>query len=149
MNKEDRALAIPKKVILQVGKKTTAPTQILNAVETLINAYQCYMDYLKTAEQEITKREAIQAWKEVELARINATREILITHLESSFDERKNNFQELFKKLDTAIEKEDAQLIGNTLSVIVEIAKSNPFCQLAENNFIREALGDPNKKIDI
>lgn len=115
-----------------------SPTQCLNDV------VQAWTEYLKIAEEEKTKRCEIAAWEKVTLADIKAKRDFLIGYLEHSFDERAKNFQSLFQTVDQAMSSGDNQQLSLTLHAIVELAKSNPFKDLANLSTVKAALDDPD-----
>ena len=60
----------------------TAHDSALSAIEMLITSHK---EYKIIAEQERTKRQAIQAWKETRLAQIQSQKEILQNYLEYTF----------------------------------------------------------------
>ena len=121
----------------------------VNPIVVLSEITHEYIEYKKILQQERTKREHIETWKEINLKAIEAKQDIFIKYLELSFDERKNNFKRLFKILDTAVKKEDIQTIANTLDAIVKLAQENPFKQLASEEYVRGVLEDPTKKFDL
>lgn len=114
------------------------PAQCLNEV------VQAWTEYLKIAEEEKTKRRDIEAWEKVTLAEIKAKRDFLVGYLEHSFDERTQNFQSLFQTVDQAMLSGDNQQLGLALHTIVELAKSNPFKDLADLSTVKAALDDPD-----
>lgn len=61
------------------------PNQALN---TLNDLYNRYASLKETIETNITERQRIQANKEEALKRIEATKDVLMTYLNRSFDER-------------------------------------------------------------
>jgi ribonucleotide reductase alpha subunit len=113
----------------------------VDAFDRLISAYN---EYKTIAEEERTKRAAISAWEKTRLAEIKAQRDLLIGYLEKSFDERKNNFQQLFETVDKAIANNDNQQLALSLDTIVKLAQSSPFQDLADIDNVRAKLADPN-----
>jgi hypothetical protein len=63
--------------------------------------------------------------------------------LEYSFDERAENFKQLFRQLDQASELGNNEQFASTLHVITEIAKSSPFKTLGNLASVKSALEDP------
>lgn len=116
----------------------------LNPVESLEQMVSAYTDYFKIAEQEKTKRRDIEAWEKEAVNRINAQRDVVLTYLEHSFDERAENFRALFGVVDNALVSGNNEQLTLALNSITEIAKSNPFKDLANLNSVRAALNDPN-----
>lgn len=115
-----------------------SPVQCLNEV------VQAWTEYLKITEEEKSKRRDIVAWEKVTLAEIKAKRDFLVGYLEHSFDERAKNFQSLFQIVDQAMLSGDNQQLGLALHAIVELAKSNPFKDLADLSTVKAALDDPD-----
>lgn len=113
-------------------------TQCLDTVAS------AYTKYKTIAEQEQTKRREIEAWEKDNIARINAQRDLLMTYLERSFDERAANFRALFAVVDSALASGNNEQLALALNSITEIAKSSPFKELASLSSVRTALNDPN-----
>ncbi len=120
-----------------------SPAQCLNEV------VQAWTGYLKIAEEEKTKRRDIEAWEKVTLAEIKTKREFLVGYLEHSFDERARNFDLLFQVADQAILTRDNQQLSLTLYSIAELAKCNPFKDLADLSTVKAALDNPNHVWDL
>lgn len=129
---------------MSVQKSMASLVNKLNPAECLQQMVLAYTDYLKIAEQEQTKRCEISALEKETIARINAQRELLMTYLERSFDERADNFQALFTIVDGAITSDNNEQLALALNSITEIAKSSPFKELASLTSIRAALDDPD-----
>lgn len=127
-----------KKVPVEVLGAGVDATQCLRAV------VEAYSEYKIVAEEERTKRRGIEAWEKTTIAQIKANRDTLIKYLESSFDERANNFRFLFEKVDQAIATGDNNQLTLALHSITEIAKSSPFKDLADLTSVRAALDDPD-----
>lgn len=123
---------------------TTALNEVINPNECFQQLISAYTDYLKIAEQEKTKRRAIEAWETERLADINSLREVIISYLNQSFDERAKIFCSLFEVVDSAISSGNNEQLGLTLNSITEVAKSSPFKELANLANIRAALDNPD-----
>ena len=80
---------------LVVPKSAAKSADVFNAVGVLSQILDAAQDYLIVRETEATKQEAIRARKEVDLSEIHAKRELFLTYLHRSFDERRKNFKEL------------------------------------------------------
>ncbi|MEO0841391.1 MAG: hypothetical protein AAF063_21095 [Cyanobacteria bacterium J06643_5] len=117
--------------------------QNINPAESLQQMVSAYTQYLTIAEQERTKRRDIEAWEKEAITKINAQRDLLITYLERSFDERAENFRALFAVVDNALVSGDNEQLALALNSITEIAKSSPFKDLANLNNVRAALNNP------
>jgi len=97
-------------------------------------------------ETEETKRVAIIHETKVQLEKIRSEKEILIKYFELSFNERENNFNQLFKALDKAIDKGKIETIEMTLSVIQKTIETNPISNYKE---FRNNLLDSSKELEI
>lgn len=115
-----------------------------NPAQCLHEVVQAWTEYLKVSEQNKTERRDIEAWEKVTLAEIRAKRDFLVEYLDRSFDERAKNFQLLFQTADRAMLSGDNQQLGLALHAIVELAKSNPFRDLASLTTVKAALDDPD-----
>lgn len=145
--------AVAKKVGVKIASK-----QVGNAIGkgvTAINPVQCvkeistaYTEYRQIQTQETTKRRQIEAWEKVSLKKIKAQRDLLMEYLDRSFDERKENFSNLFKMLDKAAENGDTQSIAIALKSIVDLASNGPFKDIASVDAVRGVLSDPNQDFE-
>lgn len=125
-------------------QKTSTFNQVINPAECLQQMVSAYTEYMKLAEQEKTKRREIEAWEKETIAKINATRDLLMEYLDRSFDERAKNFRSLFDVVDRAIASDNNEQLALALHSITEIAKSSPFKELANLASVRAALDDPD-----
>lgn len=105
-------------------------------------------DVEKFREAQKTKRTAIEADKEMFISRINAQKEVLLLHLEKTFDERKEIFKKYFDVIDDALQKDNTQQLVVGLNSVTDLAKSSPFKDLADINQIGMALQDENYEWD-
>ena len=103
-----------------------------------------YTEYQQVVEQERTKRREIDAWESQTIAKINATRDLLMAYLDRSFDERAENFRSLFCIVDQALAAGNNEQLALALHSITEIAKSSPFKELANLASVQAALNDPD-----
>jgi len=143
------------KEIVKIGSKTLAKggaakvIAAVNPAECLEKIVTSYCDYRKIAEQETTKRQAIAAWKETQLADIEARRELLISYLEHSFDERRLNFKRLFEIMDAAVAKDDTEMLSAALASMTQLALTSPFKDLASVARVRATLDEPDGAFEI
>ena len=118
------------------------PIDIINKLADIVS------DVEKFREVQKTKRSIIESNKEMFISKINAQKEILLLHLEKTFDERKDIFVKYFKVIDDALEKNNIQQLAIGLNSISELAKSSPFKDLEDINKIGLALQDKNQEWD-
>lgn len=118
--------------------------EVMNPAECLQQMVSTCTEYMKVAEQERTKRREIEAWEKETITKINDQRDLLMAYLDHSFDERAENFRALFGVVDRAIAVGNNEQLALALNSITEIAKSNPFKDLANLASVRAALDDPD-----
>ena len=101
-------------------------------------------DVAKFTELQKTARKDIEAKRDSEIARIKAQKEIIMSYLEKSFDERKENFSKLFQVIDHAIANNNMQQLAMGLDSINQLAASSPFKALASLESTKEAIDNKN-----
>ena len=139
----------PTEMIKVAGKLSQKAAPGINAAEVVKQLFTAYDDWRKVAEEEKTKRNAISAEKQRAIHQINVQRDLLKTHLERSFNERRKNFQQLFDRLDQAIDKGDTATVAATLTSIVEIAQSSPLKDIASVQAVRGVMADQDTVYEI
>ena len=100
-----------------------SPTQIIEGLKIVVEAHK---ENHRVTEIETTKRKHIQAYKEVELAKIKSQRKILEQYFKGIFAERKLMINGIFDALDKGIETNNLDLIQQSLGSVVDIAKESP-----------------------
>lgn len=128
-----------------VGSTLKSPTQALELLNTIINAYT---EVERITETEKTKRYAIEQQSKVALAKIDAQKAVLMQYIEYTFAERKNIFDKLFNVVDDAIKKGDNQQLALGLKNMTDLATSNPFKDLISVEKVGNALEDKNHEWD-
>ncbi|MDJ0554943.1 MAG: hypothetical protein QNJ68_10955 [Microcoleaceae cyanobacterium MO_207.B10] len=118
--------------------------QFVTPTESLERIVEAYSEYMKIAEEEQTKRRGIQAWEKTTITKIQAQRDLLMEYLERSFDERANNFSQMFDVVDRAIATGNNEQLALILDSITKLAQSSPFKDLANLSSVRAALDDPD-----
>ncbi len=106
------------------------PLHINAGVESLNNVFEAMKEYYIVAEQEKTKRTHILAARQAFSIKINAQKELMMSYLDKSFDERKSAFQKHFDNIDKALEKDDIQALALILHAITDLAKISPLNDL-------------------
>lgn len=151
---EKKPTEMVKKAVNKLGQKGTnaalkKANAGINAAEVVMQLVTAYTDWKKIAEEEGTKRHAISAEERKAIHQINVQRDLLMTHLERSFDERRENFRQFFDSLDRAINKGDAVTVAATLNSIVELAQSSPFKDIASVQAVRDVMADQDTVYEI
>jgi hypothetical protein len=114
-----------------------AAEQVLQKIMGAVREWQ------ETVAVEVTKQQAIAAEEARWLAAIEADREILLTYLDRSFDERRENFRHLFDELDRAMSGDTAH-VADVLGAITTLAMKSPFQDLKDVDTVTANLNDPN-----
>lgn len=138
-------------VVPLIDKKETQKTiRMQHRSNAAADAYAClhklmvaYQNHQAVVSQEQSKRREISAQEKVVLARIRSQRDIFLTYLNKSFDEREKNFTNLFNVLDQAMASGDNQKVAIVLNQITELARSSPFKDLQNESKVQAALNDP------
>jgi len=123
--------------------KSVNPAQFINELGGLYNQY---LEYKKVELVEQNKRLLIQSQTQIKLTELENKRQIFMAYLDKSFDERRENFKQLFERLDKSLEKEDIQTTAIILNSISDIAKSSPFKGLMD---IDIATMDRNTELEL
>lgn len=121
-----------------VNPLSTSPLDPMAALGQII-------DVAKEVGRERTARSRIAAYSEIEINRIKSAEGVLRDYFEKVFAERRSNFEGLFSRLDTALQKGDGATINNVLRGIVDIAQSSPLADLGDLGKLRAALDDPDQ----
>jgi len=129
-------------------KDKKAYTEVLIGNKDTMQCFQeimaAYTEYKIVSEQEKTKRRGIESWEKTIISQIEFQRDVMLDHLERTFDERASNFRLLFQTVDQAIKNSDSEQLTLTLNSITEIAKSSPFKDLADLTYVKKSLNDPD-----
>lgn len=100
-------------------------------------------------EEEATKRARLHAYQESEVARIKAAEAVLRTYFDQVFAERRALYEEMFARLDRALDDGNNEALHSVVVGIVDIAKSSPLADLGDLSQVRAALDDPNQVWDL
>lgn len=109
-------------------------------------------EWVKVVAQEKTRREEIRAWEQSQLEVIHVQRDFLLTALDKTFDERRENFRRLFDNLDAALasEREDAGAqVSEILTAITDLAQTSPFKDLKSPALVVQEFLQSGKVIEL
>jgi hypothetical protein len=90
-------------------------------------------EWVTVVVQEGARRQEIRAWEKTQLEIIQVQRDFLLTALDKTFDERRENFRRLFDNLDAALASDRADAaaeVSDLLGAITDLAKTSPFKDL-------------------
>jgi hypothetical protein len=119
---------------------------VFNSIESISNSL---FDYLNNSSLNKVKGRYIEADERVALAVIDAQKSAVLTYLERSFDERRQNFDEIFRLMDIALQSNDHQSLAILCHNMVEVAKISPFKDLQDLRQVQSKLKDPNHEWEI
>ena len=122
-----------------------SPEQVIDAVVDLVGMAG---EVRKFEEVQVTKRVGIAAERDVALANIRAKQALLQDYLNRSFDERADNFAELFKVVDYALETDNMNALAMGLESVLKLATTSPFKDLRTVEETAAALSDPEHEWD-
>lgn len=135
---------MPEQKNVIVGKVVSAGKQATPAANPM-EALSQIVDCVKTIQCEGTKRKRLSTYEATEIARIKAAESVLHDFLAEAFRERRKNFDEMFLRLDAALESGDGESAAVVVRGIVDIARESPLANMGDLGQIRAALDDPNQ----
>ena len=128
------------------GQKLATPADVLNTINTFVKASE---EVAKFTELQKTKRAEIRAQAATRIKEIDAMRDVIMTYLDKTFDERSKIFAKQFECVDKALADGDANLLAISLNSITDLAKSSPFKALADMGNVQKQLSANNSTFDI
>jgi hypothetical protein len=131
--------------MVKKGSAASQTAQVVNLGQVLSQMVDAADQWVKVIQEESTRREEIRAWESTERERIVAQRDVLLRGLELTHDERRENFRRLFDNLDVAMSSDDATTAASLLDSITELAKSSPFKDLGNVEFVVNELKQPDR----
>lgn len=128
-------------------KKSPRPgLEAFNALHQVVDAAnECFVVH----EQEKTKRARLHAYENTEVAKIKAAESVLKDYFAQVFRERREVYEGFFRRLDEALERDDAATAHAALRGIVDVARQSPLADLGDLGQIRAALDDPNQQWEL
>src|SRR3954468_23860045 len=109
-------------------------------------------EWLTVVTQERTRRQEIRAWENSQLEIIHVQRDFLLTALDKTFDERRENFRRLFDQLDAAMvsDRDDAAAqVSDLLGAITDLAKTSPFKDLKNPTLVVQEFLKSERVIEL
>lgn len=134
----------PNMINTQVVRRGAGPVNALQGLNALNEIVGAAKECIAIQQVERTKRQQIRTYEATEVTRIKAAESVLKDYFAQIFAERRSNFEELFDRLDEALENHDGETANLMLRGIVDIAKSSPIADLGDLGQIRAALDDPD-----
>jgi hypothetical protein len=135
----------PKVHVAKVVKRSTSAVSALDGFNALGQMVEAARECIKIHEVESTQRARIRAYEATEVARIKAAEVVLRDYFEQVFAEWRATFEELFSRLDQALDQGNGEVISVVLRGIVDVARTSPLADLGDLSQIRAALDDPDR----
>ncbi len=102
--------------------------------------------YLKTRQEEETKRAYIWAKRDAIVAELNNEKEVVLSYFEHRFAERKGALEQFYSLLHRAVDTGNDQQLQTALNGILGIIQENPLKDFAE---FRKNMADPNFVLEL
>ncbi len=122
---------------------------MLNAAMTAartLEVIEAAIDFMKSHDHEISKREYIRSNQEVLITALNHERDCLLDYFDRRVSERREALEEFYGLLHSAVESGDVTHLNASLAGILGIIKDNPLGDLVEFRKLRD---DPNYRISL
>lgn len=104
------------------------------------------IDYMKFREGEETKRDYIEAKRDVIVHALDNEKEVILTYFDRRFSERGEILNQFFVVLHEGIAKENTKEIDTALTGILGVLQDNPLKDLAE---FRKNMANPDFVIEL
>jgi hypothetical protein len=134
----------PKVHVAKVVRPPQPPIAALDGFNALGQMLEAARECIKIHKVESTQRARIRAYEATEVGRIKAAEAVLKDYFEQVFAERRATFEELFSRLDQALDQGNGEVISVVLQGIVDVARTSPLAELGDLSKIRAALDDPD-----
>lgn len=130
-----------------VGKvlESAKQVQAVDGLAALNQIVQSAREFLMVHEEESTKRARLSTYQETEVARIKAAETVLHNYFSEVFAERRAVYDEMFARLDRALDEGNNEALHSVVVGIVDIAKSSPLADMGDLSQVRAALDNPNQ----
>lgn len=123
-----------------------ASVDALRALGTIVDMAQQYGQLVQT---ERTKRAAIAAAESMHVARVQAAEATLKMYFDRVFEERRQTSDEMFVRLDQAMEAGDPQMVNAVVRGLVELAQASPLAGMEDFGKFWSDYGSPENPIEL
>lgn len=119
--------------------------KVVSAVNVLAVVTEA-VEYLKTRQEEQTKREYIWAKRDAIVTELNNEKEVVLSYFEHRFVERKGALEQFYSLLHRAVDTGNDQQLQTALNGILGIIQENPLKDFAE---FRKNMSDPDFVLEV
>ena len=127
--------------IVEQAKNVTA-AEAFSAVKQIVEIAR---EIVAEHDEQVTKRQQLLTYEVTEVARIKAAETTLRNYFDLVFAERRAIYQELFARMDRALDEGNNEVLHSVVIGIVDLAKTSPLAELGDLSKFRAAWDDPNK----
>lgn len=126
--------------------RAVAPTEGFSALMQVVEmAQRGFVVY----HEESSKRRRLDAYQETEVKRIKEASDRLRQYFDLAFAERRAVYEEMFTRLDRALDSENNEALHSVVLGIVDLAKTSPLANMGDLAQVRAALDDPDQVWDL
>ncbi|OMI40265.1 hypothetical protein [Streptomyces sparsogenes] len=139
---------MPDQSRVHVGRVVNAAKSSVRAIDgfaALNQVVEAARECIHIHEVESTKRARLEAYEATEVARIRAAESVLKDYFARAFAERRSICEEMFARLDRALDEGNGEVLHTVVRGIVDIAKSSPLAEIGDLSQVRAALDDPDQ----
>ncbi|MEU5087291.1 hypothetical protein [Streptomyces sp. NPDC021356] len=139
---------MPEQPKVRVGKVVSAAkgsVRAMDGFDALNRLVEATRECIHIHEVESTKRSRLEAYEATETARIRAAEAVLKEYFAQAFAERRSIYEEMFARLDRALDEGNGEVLNTVVRGIVDIAKSSPLADIGDLSQVRAALDDPDQ----
>lgn len=129
-----------------VRAKDVTAADAFSAVTQIVDIAR---EFVAEHDEHVTKRQQLYTYEVTEVARIKAAETTLRNYFDLVFAERRAIYQELFARMDRALEEGNNEVLHSVVTGIVDLAKNSPLAELGDLSRVRAAWDDPNKTYEL
>jgi hypothetical protein len=133
----------------KVVRSKSSPIPNADAFAALNEIVAAAREYGRIRQEEQTKRAAIAAEEHAQVQRIHAAEQILRLYFDRVFAERARNSEEMFVRLDQAMDSGDPQMVHGVVRGIVDLAQSSPLAGLDDFGKFWAELGTDDNPVEL
>lgn len=126
--------------------KDVTPADAFSAVTQIVDIAR---KFVAEHDEHVTKRQKLYTYEVTEVARIKAAETTLRNYFDLVYAERRAIYQELFARIDRALEEGNNEVLHSVVTGIVDLAKSSPLAELGDLSKVRAAWDDPIKTYEL
>jgi hypothetical protein len=133
----------------QIVEGAKRPVPAIDGLSALTQIVETTHKFLQVHAEQATKRARLHVYQETEVGRIKAAESVLRNYFDQVFAERRSIYEEMFARLDRALDEGNNAALHSVVVGIVDIAKSSPLADMGDLAQVRAALDDPDQVWDL